>query len=96
MTAYVTITDVMLEESLEITVLFDFYGPLLTERQQTFVDLYFNENLSLNEIAEEFGVTKQAVSDGLKKSEKALRKYEEKLGLVERWKNEKGIRIRGI
>ena len=86
----------MLEESLEISVLFDFYGPLLTERQQTFVDLYFNENLSLNEIAEEFGVTKQAVSDGIKKSEKALHKYEEKLGLVERWKNEIGIQNLGV
>jgi len=88
-------TDVMLEETLEITVLFDFYGPLLTEKQQTFVDLYFNENLSLTEIAEQFGVTKQAVSDGLKKSEKALRHYEEKLGLVERWKNEIGIQKLG-
>ena len=47
--------------------------------------------LSLSEIAEEFGVTKQAVSDGLKKSEKALYRYEEKLGLVQRWKNEMGI-----
>ena len=84
-------TDVMLEESLEISVLYDFYGPLLTERQQTFVDLYFNEDLSLNEIAEQFGVTKQAVSDGIKKSEKALRHYEEKLGLVQRWKTEIGV-----
>ena len=90
------IRNVMLQESLEISVLFDFYGPLLTERQQTFVDLYFNENLSLSEIANEFGVTKQAVSDGIKKSEKALRRYEEKLGLVERWKNEIGIVNLGI
>ena len=86
----------MLEESLEISVLFDFYGPLLTERQQTFVDLYFNENLSLSEIADEFGVTRQAVSDGIRKSEKALHKYEEKLGLVKRWKNEMGIGSLGI
>jgi len=86
----------MLEDSLEITVLFDFYGPLLTERQQTFVDLYFNENLSLSEIADEFGVTKQAVSDGLKKAERSLRRYEEKLGLVERWKDEKGIQVLGV
>ena len=86
----------MLQESLEISVLFDFYGPLLTDRQQTFIDLYFNENLSLNEIAHEFGVTKQAVSDGLKKSEKALGRYEEKLGLVERWKNEIGITNLGV
>ena len=86
----------MLQESFEISVLFDFYGPLLTERQQTFVDLYFNENLSLTEIAQEFGVTKQAVSDGIKKSEKGLRRYEEKLGLVERWKQEIGIVDLGI
>ena len=86
----------MLQESLEISVLFDFYGPLLTERQQTFVDLYFNENLSLTEIAKAFGVTKQAVSDGLKKSETALRKYEDKLRLVERWKSEIGIKDLGI
>ncbi len=85
----------MLKDSLEISVLFDFYGPLLTEKQQTFVDLYCNENLSLSEIAEEFGVTKQAVSDGIKKSEKALKKYEEKLGLVERWKSEMGIQSLG-
>lgn len=83
---------VMLEESIEISVLFDFYGPLLTEKQQTFVDLYFNENLSLNEIASQFGVTKQAVSDALKKAEKSLRTYEEKLGLVERWKKEIGLK----
>ena len=81
----------MLEKSFEISILFDFYGPLLTDRQQTFVDLYFNENLSLSEIAQQFGVTKQAVSEGLKKSERSLRYYEEKLGLVERWKNEIGV-----
>ena len=86
----------MLQETLEISVLFDFYGPLLTERQQTFVDLYFNENLSLSEIADQFGVTKQAVSDGIKKSERSLRRYEEKLGLVERWKNEMGVAELGI
>ena len=85
----------MAEDTLYNAMLLDFYGPLLTERQQTFVDLYFNEDLSLTEIADRFGVTKQAVSDGLKKSEKALHKYEEKLGLVERWKNEIGIKTLG-
>lgn len=79
---------VMLEESFEISILYDFYGPLLTERQQSFVELYFNENLSLNEIAADAGVSKQAVSESLKKAEKALRNYEDKLGLVARWKRE--------
>lgn len=84
-------THVMLEESLEISMLYDFYGPLLTERQQSFVELYFNENLSLNEIAADAGVSKQAVSEALKKAEKALRNYEDKLGLVARWKRENNV-----
>ena len=81
----------MLEDSFEISVLYDFYGPLLTGKQQRFVDLYHNENCSLTEIAEEVGVSKQAVSEGLKRAEKALLNYEEKLGLVARWKRENGI-----
>ena len=81
----------MLEDSFEISILFDFYGPLLSERQQTFVSLYHDENCSLTEIAESVGVSKQAVSSGLKSAEKKLRFYEEKLGLVARWKRENGI-----
>lgn len=81
----------MLEDSFETSVLFDFYGPLLSEKQQRFVDLYHNENCSLTEIAETLGVSKQAVSEGLKRAEKALRNYEDKLGLVKRWKTERGL-----
>ena len=81
----------MLQDSFEISVLYDFYGPLLTEKQQRFVDLYHNENCSLTEIAETVGVSKQAVSEGLKRAEKALNNYEEKLGLAARWKRENGI-----
>ena len=81
----------MLQDSFEISVLYDFYGPLLSENQQRFVELYHGENCSLTEIAEEAGVSKQAVSEGLKRAEKALRTYEEKLGLVARWKRENGI-----
>lgn len=81
----------MLETSVEISILFDFYGPLLTERQQAFVRLYYDENCSLTEIAEDQKVTKQAVSAGLKKAEAQLKNYEEKLGLVARWKKEIGI-----
>jgi len=88
---YVYNSSVMLEENLEISILFDFYGPLLTERQQSFVRLYYDENCSLTEIADNQGVSKQAVSSGLKKAEKQLRTYEEKLGLVARWKKEIGI-----
>ena len=81
----------MLQESFEISVLYDFYGPLLSEKQQRFVELYHLENCSLTEIAEAVGVSKQAVSEGLKRAEKALANYEDKLGLVARWKKENGI-----
>ena len=81
----------MLEDSFEISILFDFYGPLLSDRQQEFVKLYHDENCSLTEIADSIGVSKQAVSSGLKSAEKKLRFYEEKLGLVARWKRENGI-----
>ena len=81
----------MLEDSFEISILFDFYGPLLSDRQQEFVRLYHDENCSLTEIADATGVSKQAVSAGLKSAEKKLRFYEEKLALVARWKRENGI-----
>ena len=80
-----------MQESFETSVLYDFYGPLLSEKQQRFVELYHLENCSLTEIAEAVGVRKQAVSEGLKRAEKALANYEDKLGLVARWKKENGI-----
>jgi len=81
----------MSRDSFEISVLYDFYGPLLSDKQRRFTELYHNENCSLTEIAESEGVSKQAVSEGLKRAEKALVNYEEKLGLVARWKRENGI-----
>lgn len=72
--------DKLLEESL----LFDFYGALLTPRQREVMQLYHEENYSILEIAEEFGISKQAVHDALKNAEKLLKSYEEKLGLVVR------------
>jgi len=82
---------VMLEDTIQISILYDFYGPLLSDRQQQLVDLYFNENLSMTEISSELGISKQAVSVGLKTAEKSLKTFEEKLGLVERWQNEIGL-----
>ena len=70
-------------ESIEkISLLYDFYGRLLTEKQRQVMALYHEENLSLAEIAEEFGITRQGVHDTLKKAEHLLTEYEEKLGLV--------------
>ncbi len=70
---------------LEVSLLYDFYGQLLSNRQREVMQLYHEENLSLSEIAEEFGISRQGVHDTLKKAEKALLGYEEKLGLVERF-----------
>ena len=67
------------------SLLYDFYGQLLTKRQQEVMELYNEENLSLGEIADEFGISRQGVHDALHKAQKALEEYEEKLGLVERF-----------
>lgn len=67
-----------------VSLLFDFYGKLLTKRQREVMELYYEENLSLSEIADEFQISRQGVHDALKNAEKALRLYEEKLALVEK------------
>ncbi len=73
-----------IESIAENSLLYDFYGQLLSKRQQEVMALYHEENFSLSEIAEEFGISRQAVHDTLKKAEQALREYEAKLGLVQR------------
>lgn len=60
------------------------YGTILTERQQTIMEAYYWEDLSLGEIAENTGITRQAVRDGIKNGEKRLLKLEEELGLSEK------------
>lgn len=70
---------------LEMSLLFDFYGETLTENQRELFDLYYNEDLSLAEIAEHAGITRQGVRDGVKRAEHTLREMERKLGLVERY-----------
>lgn len=67
-----------------VNLLFDFYGKLLTKRQREVMELYYEENLTLAEIADEFEISRQGVHDALKNAEKALKGYEEKLGLVEK------------
>ena len=64
------------------SMLYDFYGSLLNESQNEIMALYHEDNLSLSEIAEELGQTRQAVHYTLRKAEKALESYEEKLGLI--------------
>ena len=70
---------------LEMSLLFDFYGETLTEKQRELFDLYYNEDLSLAEIAEHAGITRQGVRDSIKRAEHALREMEGKLGLVARY-----------
>ena len=75
----------MFEKNLEIGLLLDFYGTTLTERKRTVMNLYYNEDFSLAEIADEVGISRQGVRELIKKSEAELVELEEKLGLVARF-----------
>ncbi len=72
----------MYEKNMQLPMLLDCYGELLTERQRELMDLYYNEDLSLAEIAENTGLTRQGVRDGVKKAETLLSDYEKALGLA--------------
>ena len=74
----------ILDKLGRIAQLYDLYGPLLTPRQQEAVRLYYEQDLSLAEIASECGVSRQAVYDLLRRAEVALEKYEQKLGLLKK------------
>ena len=76
----------MFEKNLEIGFLLDFYGEVLSERKRTVLDFYYNDDLSLAEIAVEIGISRQGVRELIKKAEEELRFYEEKLGLAERFR----------
>lgn len=71
-------------DALEMTLLFDYYGELLTERQRSCLDLRYNQDLSLGEIAQELGVSRQGVFDNLSRAEALLHNMEEKTGCVRR------------
>ena len=78
----------MKHNALEMTLLLDYYGDLLTEKQRTCFDLYYNQDLSLGEIAEESGISRQGVHDFLARAEAALLSMEEKTGCVARARNQ--------
>lgn len=71
-----------LNKVVEIGILFENYKELLTQKQREIVSLYYDENYSLGEISENLGVSRQGIYDTLKRSEKILKDYESKLGLV--------------
>ena len=71
-----------MDKNVEINLLLDFYGNLLTDRQKEVMTLYYEDNLSLTEIAEDLSISKQGVSDILKRAEKVLYDTESKLNLL--------------
>ena len=77
----------MFEKNLKIGFLLDFYGEVLSDRKRTVLDYYYNDDLSLAEIAEEIGISRQGVRELIKKAEDELWFYEEKLGLAERFRS---------
>lgn len=81
----------MMEKTVRMSLLFDFYGQLLTERQREFFSLYYDDDLSLGEIADQFGVSRQAVYDILKRSAHALEELEAKLQLLARFEEQKQV-----
>ncbi|MDG6110959.1 putative DNA-binding protein [Lactococcus formosensis] len=70
-----------IEKTNRMNTLFEFYATLLTDKQMNYIELYYADNYSLAEIAEEFNVSRQAVYDNIKRTEKVLEGYEEKLHL---------------
>ena len=73
-----------MEEKIKISLLYQLYGKMLTEKQQEIIEDYYNNDLSLSEIAENNDITRQAVRDIIKKSEKKLNSYEKTLGLMQK------------
>jgi predicted DNA-binding protein YlxM (UPF0122 family) len=81
----------MLAKTNRINMLFDFYGKLLTEKQQTFLIHYFNDDYSLGEIAAEFLISRQAVYEHIKRAETVLEDYEAKLLLLNKYEQRKQL-----
>ena len=77
----------MFEKNLEINYLLDFYGEVLSERKRTVLEMYYNDDYSLAEIASDIGISRQGVRDIIKKSEDELIYLEEKLGLFKKFRS---------
>ena len=75
-----------MEKKVEISIMLEIYGKLLTEKQYEYMNYYYNEDLSLSEIAENENITRQAVMRILQKSTKKLEEYEQKLQIMEKQK----------
>ncbi len=86
----------MFEKNLNIGYLLDFYGDILSERRRDALDFYYNNDMSLSEIAEEMGISRQGVRDLIKKAEDELLFYEEKLGLAKKFADAQGHAKRAL
>lgn len=74
-----------MEKFMEMSLLLDFYGSLLSERQRSVAEYYYDQDYSLTEAGDLLGISKQAVADSLKRADHSLLQYEEKLGLKARF-----------
>lgn len=79
----------MLEKTTRLNMLYDFYAPLLTKKQKEYLELYYLEDYSLGEIADVKNVSRQAVYDNIRRTEKVLESYEEKISLYEKFQKRK-------
>ncbi|HHW30522.1 MAG TPA: YlxM family DNA-binding protein [Clostridiaceae bacterium] len=77
-----------------ISLLLDFYGQLLTKRQQEILDLHINNDYSLGEISEQLDISRQGVYDNVKRGKAALYEFEEKLGLIKKFSEQKEIAMK--
>ena len=80
----------MKNQAVRMALLFDFYGDMLTDRQKEFFDLYYNEDLSLAEIAENCGITRQGVRDVIVRGEGIMQELEDKTGIIRRFQKMQG------
>lgn len=83
--------DDRIEERVELSILYDFYGALLKENQQRMFEACILEDYNFTEIAQEEGISRQGVYDSIRRSTKQLREYEEKLGLVAKFEKQKEL-----
>ncbi|WNF31802.1 putative DNA-binding protein [Aeribacillus composti] len=88
----------LLEKTTRMNYLFDFYQSLLTPKQKSYMSLYYLDDYSLGEIAEEYNVSRQAVYDNIKRTEMMLEEYEQKLQLFKKFKERKKIieKLKGL
>ena len=80
-----------MEGRREQSMLLDFYGELLTDKQRECFDLHYNEDLSLSEIAEQLGISRQGVWDNIRRAESAMKEIEEKTGLIRRFEDNRRV-----